>query len=258
MILMYGFDLIYIGNVISALSEGANGRHIPYRDSKLTRLLQDSLGGNTKTMMIAAISPADYNLEETMSTLRYASRAKNIKNKPKINEDPKDAMIREFKEEIAKLRSMLAQQSSGMNMNDNNYNNITASNSNPSHTQQQEESLYKSYQDNSTYNKSSPLKTVTTTQSNNNSLSITNNDELHHNNSHMIEDSSPNPYSPDRDHYQYSAKETSSNSNNNTNLQQQQQSGKERLDAENRLHQLEHLVRVIYIYKYLYNILIYK
>jgi hypothetical protein len=68
--------------------------HIPYRDSKLTRLLQDSLGGNTKTVMIAAISPADYNYDETLSTLRYASRAKNIQNKPTINEDPKDALLR--------------------------------------------------------------------------------------------------------------------------------------------------------------------
>ena len=70
--------------------------HIPYRDSKLTRLLQDSLGGNTKTVMIAAVSPADYNYEETLSTLRYASRAKSIKNKPKINEDPKDALLKQY------------------------------------------------------------------------------------------------------------------------------------------------------------------
>ncbi len=70
--------------------------HIPYRDSKLTRLLQDSLGGNTKTIMIAAVSPANYNYEETLSTLRYASRAKFIQNKPKINEDPKDALLREY------------------------------------------------------------------------------------------------------------------------------------------------------------------
>ena len=63
--------------------------HVPYRESKLTRLLQSSLGGNTKTVMIATVGPADYNLEETLSTLRYASRAKNIQNKPKINEDPK-------------------------------------------------------------------------------------------------------------------------------------------------------------------------
>lgn len=57
-------------------------------------MLQDSLGGNTKTAMIAAVSPADYNYEESMSTLRYANRAKQIKNKPKINEDPKDALLR--------------------------------------------------------------------------------------------------------------------------------------------------------------------
>lgn len=60
-----------------------------YRDSKLTRLLQDSLGGNTKTVMIANCGPADFNYKETLSTLRYANRAKNIKNKPRINEDPK-------------------------------------------------------------------------------------------------------------------------------------------------------------------------
>jgi len=99
-------SLSALGNVISALVE-ARGKHIPYRDSKLTRLLQDSLGGNTKTLMVAAISPADYNYEETLSTLRYANRAKNIKNKPKINEDPKDAMLRQYKEEIAKLKEML-------------------------------------------------------------------------------------------------------------------------------------------------------
>ena len=82
-----------MGNVISALVDGKS-THIPYRDSKLTRLLQDSLGGNTKTVMIAAISPANYNYDETLSTLRYASRAKSIQNKPKINEDPKDALLR--------------------------------------------------------------------------------------------------------------------------------------------------------------------
>lgn len=81
--------------------------HIPYRDSKLTRLLQDSLGGNTKTVMIANLGPADYNFDETLSTLRYANRAKNIKNKPRINEDPKDAMLREFQEEIKRLKEEL-------------------------------------------------------------------------------------------------------------------------------------------------------
>ena len=70
-------------------------------------MCQDSLGGNTKTMMVACLSPADNNYEETISTLRYANRAKNIKNKPKINEDPKDAMLREYAEEIEKLRAMV-------------------------------------------------------------------------------------------------------------------------------------------------------
>ncbi len=82
-------------HVISSLTD-PKCTFVPYRDSKLTRLLQDSLGGNTKTVMIANIGPADYNMEETLSTLRYASRAKNIQNKPRINEDPKDTMIREF------------------------------------------------------------------------------------------------------------------------------------------------------------------
>ena len=80
-------SLSALGNVISALVDGKS-QHIPYRDSKLTRILQDSLGGNTKTVMIANAGPADYNLDETLSTLRYANRAKKIKNKPEINEDP--------------------------------------------------------------------------------------------------------------------------------------------------------------------------
>eukprot|EP00735_Rhodelphis_limneticus_P011034 TRINITY_DN4082_c0_g1::TRINITY_DN4082_c0_g1_i1::g.11857::m.11857 TRINITY_DN4082_c0_g1::TRINITY_DN4082_c0_g1_i1::g.11857 ORF type:complete len:795 (+),score=255.95,sp/P46871/KRP95_STRPU/50.96/0.0,Kinesin/PF00225.18/3.6e-119,Kinesin/PF00225.18/3.8e+03,Kinesin/PF00225.18/3.3e+03,PIF1/PF05970.9/0.082,PIF1/PF05970.9/6.8e+03 TRINITY_DN4082_c0_g1_i1:33-2387(+) len=98
-------SLTALGNVISALVSGQD--HIPYRNSKLTRLLQDSLGGNTKTVMIANIGPADYNYDETASTLRYASSAKDIRNKPRINEDPKDAMIREFQEEINRLRQQL-------------------------------------------------------------------------------------------------------------------------------------------------------
>ncbi|PIO68738.1 hypothetical protein TELCIR_09460 [Teladorsagia circumcincta] len=69
---------------------------------------EDSLGGNTKTIMIACISPSDNNYDETLSTLRYANRAKNIKNKPKINEDPKDALLREYQEEIERLKAMLA------------------------------------------------------------------------------------------------------------------------------------------------------
>ncbi|KAM5270053.1 kinesin-like protein KIF17 isoform 2-T2 [Hipposideros larvatus] len=104
-------SLSALGNVISALVDG-RCKHIPYRDSKLTRLLQDSLGGNTKTLMVACLSPADNNYDETLSTLRYANRAKNIKNKPCINEDPKDALLREYQEEIKKLKEMLAQQMS--------------------------------------------------------------------------------------------------------------------------------------------------
>lgn len=70
-------------------------------------MLQDSLGGNTKTLMVACLSPADNNYDETLSTLRYANRAKNIKNRPHVNEDPKDTMLREYQEEIRKLRSLL-------------------------------------------------------------------------------------------------------------------------------------------------------
>ncbi|XP_046678178.1 osmotic avoidance abnormal protein 3 isoform X3 [Homalodisca vitripennis] len=99
-------SLSALGNVISALVDG-KAKHIPYRDSKLTRLLQDSLGGNTKTLMVACLSPADNNYDETLSTLRYANRAKNITNQPHINEDPKDTMLREYQEEIRKLRSLL-------------------------------------------------------------------------------------------------------------------------------------------------------
>ncbi|XP_073974732.1 osmotic avoidance abnormal protein 3-like isoform X4 [Rhodnius prolixus] len=101
-------SLSALGNVISALVDGKS-KHIPYRDSKLTRLLQDSLGGNTKTLMLACLSPADNNYDETLSTLRYANRAKNICNKPHINEDPKDAMLRRYQEEIEKLKELLTQ-----------------------------------------------------------------------------------------------------------------------------------------------------
>jgi hypothetical protein len=99
-------SLTCLCQVISALTD-SKSTYVPYRDSQLTRLLQDSLGGNTKTVMIANIGPADYNMDETINTLRWASRAKNIKNQPKINEDPKDAMLREFQDEIHKLRQQL-------------------------------------------------------------------------------------------------------------------------------------------------------
>lgn len=99
-------SLSALGNVISALVDGKS-THVPYRDSKLTRLLQDSLGGNAKTVMVATVGPSHKNHDETLATLRYASRAKNIKNKPRINEDPKDALLREFQAEIARLKAQL-------------------------------------------------------------------------------------------------------------------------------------------------------
>ena len=100
-------------HVISSLID-PKSTYIPYRDSKLTRMLQDSLGGNTKTVMIANVGPSEYNYDETINTLRYASRAKSIKNKPRINEDPKDALLREYQEEISKLREQLTALNSGM------------------------------------------------------------------------------------------------------------------------------------------------
>ncbi|EDO39610.1 predicted protein [Nematostella vectensis] len=105
-------SLSALGNVISALVDGKS-KHIPYRDSKLTRLLQDSLGGNSKTLMVACISPGSNNYEETLSTLRYAKRAKNIKNRPRINEDPKDSLIRKYLEEIQQLKKIIAKEFNG-------------------------------------------------------------------------------------------------------------------------------------------------
>ncbi|CAO1614618.1 unnamed protein product [Parajaminaea phylloscopi] len=118
-------SLTTLGKVIAALAtasieastkstpkkKGSAGDHVPYRDSVLTWLLKDSLGGNSKTAMIAAISPADY--EETLSTLRYADQAKKIKNKAVVNEDPNAKLIRELKEELEMLRARAASGGSG-------------------------------------------------------------------------------------------------------------------------------------------------
>jgi hypothetical protein len=95
--------LFALGKVISALVD--NQKHVPYRDSKLTRLLQDSLGGNSHTAMIACISPADINLEETLNTLKYADRARHIKNKPVVNRDPVSAQIAQYRHQIVQLRA---------------------------------------------------------------------------------------------------------------------------------------------------------
>ncbi|XP_061291637.1 kinesin-like protein KIF16B isoform X6 [Bos javanicus] len=112
-------SLVTLGNVISALADLSQDASnplvkkkqvfVPYRDSVLTWLLKDSLGGNSKTIMIATISPADVNYGETLSTLRYANRAKNIINKPTINEDANVKLIRELRAEIARLKTLLAQ-----------------------------------------------------------------------------------------------------------------------------------------------------
>ncbi|XP_022088583.1 kinesin-like protein KIF28P [Acanthaster planci] len=102
-------SLSMLGNVISALADQSMGKNVrvPYRDSVLTKLLQNALGGNSKTIMIAALSPADINFEETLSTLRYADRAKKIQNKAVVNESPTERLIRELREENAKLMKML-------------------------------------------------------------------------------------------------------------------------------------------------------
>ncbi|CAC5401185.1 KIF1 [Mytilus coruscus] len=105
-------SLTTLGKVISALAECATKKKkkdnfIPYRDSVLTWLLRENLGGNSKTAMIAALSPADINYDETLSTLRYADRAKQIMCKAVVNEDPNARLIRELKEEVAKLREIL-------------------------------------------------------------------------------------------------------------------------------------------------------
>ena len=104
-------SLVTLGSVISALADTAGAKKnafIPYRDSVLTWLLKDSLGGNAKTIMVATISPADVHQSETLSTLRYANRAKNIINKPTVNEDPNVRLIRDLRDEIERLRSMMS------------------------------------------------------------------------------------------------------------------------------------------------------
>uniref|UniRef100_A0A673BA02 Chromosome-associated kinesin KIF4-like n=1 Tax=Sphaeramia orbicularis TaxID=375764 RepID=A0A673BA02_9TELE len=100
--------LLALGNVISALGdESKKNTFVPYRDSKLTRLLQDSLGGNSHTLMIACVSPADSNMEETINTLRYADRARKIKNKPIVNIDPRVAEMSRLKKQVQELQVML-------------------------------------------------------------------------------------------------------------------------------------------------------
>ncbi|XP_038271669.1 kinesin-like protein KIF1A isoform X21 [Dermochelys coriacea] len=116
-------SLTTLGKVISALAEVDSGPNknkkkkktdfIPYRDSVLTWLLRENLGGNSRTAMVAALSPADINYDETLSTLRYADRAKQIRCNAVINEDPNNKLIRELKDEVARLRDLLYAQGLG-------------------------------------------------------------------------------------------------------------------------------------------------
>ncbi|XP_040001792.1 kinesin-like protein KIF21A isoform X2 [Xiphias gladius] len=109
--------LLALGNVISALGDRSKrSTHVPYRDSKLTRLLQDSLGGNSQTMMIACISPSDRDFMETLNTLKYANRARNIKNKVMVNQDRASQQISALRTEIARLQMELMEYKTGKRM----------------------------------------------------------------------------------------------------------------------------------------------
>ncbi|XP_049929753.1 kinesin-like protein KIF21A isoform X5 [Epinephelus moara] len=106
--------LLALGNVISALGDRSKrSSHVPYRDSKLTRLLQDSLGGNSQTVMIACISPSDRDFMETLNTLKYANRARNIKNKVMVNQDKASQQISALRTEIARLQMELMEYKTG-------------------------------------------------------------------------------------------------------------------------------------------------
>uniref|UniRef100_A0A8C7YSB1 Kinesin family member 21B n=1 Tax=Oryzias sinensis TaxID=183150 RepID=A0A8C7YSB1_9TELE len=106
--------LLALGNVISALGDQSKkGGHVPYRDSKLTRLLQDSLGGNSHTLMIACVSPSDRDFMETLNTLKYANRARNIKNKVVVNQDKTSQQISALRAEIARLQMELMEYKAG-------------------------------------------------------------------------------------------------------------------------------------------------
>ncbi|KAJ8016599.1 hypothetical protein DPEC_G00008910 [Dallia pectoralis] len=110
-------SLTTLGKVISALAEVSKKKKktdfIPYRDSVLTWLLRENLGGNSRTAMVAALSPADINYDETLSTLRYADRAKQIKCNAVINEDPNNKLVRELKDEVTRLKDLLRSQGLG-------------------------------------------------------------------------------------------------------------------------------------------------
>ena len=112
-------SLSALGNVINALTDTKERKHIPYRDSKLTRLLEDSLGGNCKTTMIATISPAHCSFNESLSTLNFAKRAKNIKKRPVINEDiDHNGLIHQYENELKKIRKELEEKNKIIELNE--------------------------------------------------------------------------------------------------------------------------------------------
>ncbi|EMR11502.1 hypothetical protein PNEG_00515 [Pneumocystis murina B123] len=126
---MINQSLLTLGRVINSLVD--KSQHIPYRESKLTRLLQDSLGGKTKTCIIATISPEKINLEETISTLEYANRAKSIKNKPQVNQMmTKKTLIKEYIQDIERLKNDLnaCRQKSGIYLAESSYKELTEEN----------------------------------------------------------------------------------------------------------------------------------
>lgn len=118
--------LLSLGNVISALGDKTKrGTHVPYRDSKLTRLLQDSLGGNSRTLMIACISPSDRDFMETLNSLKYANRARNIKNKVMVNQDKASKQIAILRQEIQQLTLELVEYKQGKRVADTSGEHMT-------------------------------------------------------------------------------------------------------------------------------------
>ncbi|KAK0210776.1 kinesin 2 [Desarmillaria ectypa] len=123
---MINQSLLTLGRVINALVD--NAQHVPYRESKLTRLLQDSLGGRTKTCIIATVSPARSNIEETLSTLDYAMRAKSIRNKPEVNQRmTRNSLLKEYVAEIERLKAdvLAAREKNGIFFSEETWNQMT-------------------------------------------------------------------------------------------------------------------------------------
>jgi kinesin family member 11 len=124
---MINQSLLSLGRVINALVEKSS--YVPYRESKLTRILQDSLGGRTKTTIIATISPAHSNVEETLSTLEYALRAKSIQNRPEVNQRmSRNALLKEYVTEIERLKADLvsAREKNGMYLSSETWDQLSA------------------------------------------------------------------------------------------------------------------------------------